>query len=262
MSLDGILSMAPSREPSQDMSRSGSAPSIQDLELADGIPRSATEPSELATVVRKMVPSSSSAPSLISSGRRIEDGPIVIGVCAMAKKATSGPMNELLKRLESFTTGGYPEFRVVVFEQSVLLEKPVEEWPLCEALIAFFSEGFPLHKAQQYAALRRPLVFNDLVKQESRAPTAPMAPTAPTAPTAEPAEAAADVALTQALRLTPSPSPSPEPTTRTRRAHRKCCLTGGWCIKLSSTSMCRCRCTRSSTRRGRTMWWMSRKMID
>ena len=47
-----------------------------------------------------------------------------------------------------------------------ILHRPIEEWPLCEALIAFFSAGFPLKKAQEYAALRRPLVFNDLDKQE------------------------------------------------------------------------------------------------
>ena len=42
----------------------------------------------------------------------------------------------------------------------------MEEWPRCEALIAFHSTGFPLQKAQEYVALRRPLVFNDLQKQE------------------------------------------------------------------------------------------------
>ena len=47
-----------------------------------------------------------------------------------------------------------------------LLNKPVEEWPECEVLIAFYSDGFPLKKAQEYAELRQPLVFNDVKKQE------------------------------------------------------------------------------------------------
>ena len=49
-----------------------------------------------------------------------------------------------------------------------LLNKPVEEWPECEVLIAFYSDGFPLKKAQEYAELRQPLVFNDVKKQEVR----------------------------------------------------------------------------------------------
>ena len=47
----------------------------------------------------------------------------------------------------------------------MILHAPVEEWRLCEALVAFFSTGFPLKKAQ-VVELRRPLVFNDLHKQE------------------------------------------------------------------------------------------------
>ena len=75
-------------------------------------------------------------------------------------------MTEMLNRLTSFTASGLVEFKVVYFGNETLLNQPVEEWPLCEALIAFYSTGFPLQKAQEYVALRRPLVFNDLQKQE------------------------------------------------------------------------------------------------
>ena len=84
----------------------------------------------------------------------------------MDQKARSTPMTEMLNRLTSFTAGELTEFKVVYFGNDTLLNEPVENWPRCEALIAFYSTGFPLHKAQAYVALRRPLVFNDLQKQE------------------------------------------------------------------------------------------------
>ncbi|KAG8470288.1 hypothetical protein KFE25_008709 [Diacronema lutheri] len=100
-------------------------------------------------------------------GRQLAvDGPVVLGVCAMAKKAHSEPMTQTLNRLRGFSVGRVLEFRVVYFEEAMILNKPVEEWPLCDALIAFFSSGFPLDKAIAYARLRKPFVFNDLDKQK------------------------------------------------------------------------------------------------
>ena len=84
----------------------------------------------------------------------------------MAKKANSGPMMEIRNRISAFTSNGLQEFSVIVFPEESILNRPIEEWPHCEALIAFFSTGFPLRKAQAYVELRKPHVFNDLVKQE------------------------------------------------------------------------------------------------
>ena len=84
----------------------------------------------------------------------------------MAKKARSGPMMEMLNRLTSFTSDGHAEFQTIFFEEEAILNHPIETWPTCEALIAFYSDGFPLRKVQQYAALRKPVVLNDLKKQE------------------------------------------------------------------------------------------------
>ena len=43
----------------------------------------------------------------------------------------------------------------------VILEDPVESWPLCDVLLSWHSEGFPLRKAQAYVELRRPFLIND-----------------------------------------------------------------------------------------------------
>ncbi|RHZ06205.1 hypothetical protein DYB26_000540, partial [Aphanomyces astaci] len=67
----------------------------------------------------------------------------VIGVCAMDKKANSKPMTEILSRLPRHT------FSIVLFGDDMILNHPVEDWPLCDALIAFFSTGFPLEKVRQ-----------------------------------------------------------------------------------------------------------------
>jgi inositol-hexakisphosphate/diphosphoinositol-pentakisphosphate 1-kinase len=89
-----------------------------------------------------------------------DDGRIRLGICAMDKKARSKPMAEILSRLDESV------YRVVFFGDALLLESDIEHWPLCDALIAFFSKGFPLKKAKEYVRLRSPYVLNDLDLQE------------------------------------------------------------------------------------------------
>ncbi|CAG9813472.1 unnamed protein product [Phaedon cochleariae] len=91
-----------------------------------------------------------------------EDGGkvVIVGVCAMEKKTQSKPMKEILTRLQEFEY-----IKVTVFEEDVILHKPVEDWPVCDCLISFHSKGFPLDKAIQYSQLHNPYVINNLHMQ-------------------------------------------------------------------------------------------------
>ncbi|XP_058500468.1 inositol hexakisphosphate and diphosphoinositol-pentakisphosphate kinase 1 isoform X4 [Solea solea] len=85
---------------------------------------------------------------------------IVVGICAMMKKSKSKPMTQILERLCKFDY-----IDMVIFPEEVILEEPVEKWPLCDCLISFHSKGFPLDKAVDYVKLRNPLLINDLNMQ-------------------------------------------------------------------------------------------------
>ncbi|XP_049903387.1 inositol hexakisphosphate and diphosphoinositol-pentakisphosphate kinase 2 isoform X2 [Epinephelus moara] len=85
---------------------------------------------------------------------------IVVGICCMMKKSKSKPMTQILERLCKFEY-----ITVVIFPEDVILNEPVDKWPLCDCLISFHSKGFPLDKAVSYAKLRNPLLLNDLNMQ-------------------------------------------------------------------------------------------------
>ncbi|XP_022750641.1 inositol hexakisphosphate and diphosphoinositol-pentakisphosphate kinase VIP2-like isoform X2 [Durio zibethinus] len=82
---------------------------------------------------------------------------ITVGVCVMEKKVFSAPMEQILDRLKAFG-----EFEIIHFGEKVILEEPIERWPICDCLIAFHSSGYPLEKAEGYAALRKPFLVNEL----------------------------------------------------------------------------------------------------
>lgn len=66
-------------------------------------------------------------------------------------------MKEILKRLKRFIL-----LEFLIFPDELVLNEPVEKWPIVDCLISFYSKGFPLEKAIAYAKLREPLVINDL----------------------------------------------------------------------------------------------------
>ncbi|BFZ04740.1 hypothetical protein BsWGS_07778 [Bradybaena similaris] len=86
---------------------------------------------------------------------------VVLGICAMEKKSNSKPMHEIIRRL----VDNFERLQVHIFDEDTILNKPVEEWPIVNGFVSFFSHGFPLEKAIAYKNLRNPFIVNDLEMQ-------------------------------------------------------------------------------------------------
>lgn len=63
-------------------------------------------------------------------------------------------MKEILKRLSC------TDIEIVVMHP--YLDVPIENWPIVDALICFFSDGFPYLKAWRYVKRYKPYTFNNL----------------------------------------------------------------------------------------------------
>lgn len=60
----------------------------------------------------------------------------MVGICSMMKKSKSKPMTQILERLCRFEY-----ITVVIFPEDVILNEPVDKWPLCDCLVSFHSKG-------------------------------------------------------------------------------------------------------------------------
>eukprot|EP00127_Corallochytrium_limacisporum_P000132 Clim_evm15s5 gene=Clim_evmTU15s5 len=86
--------------------------------------------------------------------------PVRLGICAMEKKTSGKPMKAILERLRV-----HGEFDIIIWTDKQLIDDPIESWPQVDALVSFFSTGFPLEKAIAYAKLRKPFLINELEPQ-------------------------------------------------------------------------------------------------
>lgn len=86
---------------------------------------------------------------------------IKLGICAMEKKVQSKHMQNILKGLSQFE-----EFEIITFSEDIIFNKDINEWPIVDAMIIFFSDGFPYNKGLKYINLRKPFLINDFETQK------------------------------------------------------------------------------------------------
>eukprot|EP00871_Galdieria_phlegrea_P002241 jgi/Galph1/3017/GphlegSOOS_G1669.1 len=85
-----------------------------------------------------------------------------VGICAMEKKVYSAAMQRILHWLMVHSGG---VLRIAIFSSETIIDANVEDWPIVDVLISFYSIGLPLKKVIKYAELRKPQCVNDVVFQ-------------------------------------------------------------------------------------------------
>ena len=79
----------------------------------------------------------------------------------MPKKVNSKHMKNIL---DNFQT--YEDFKIIIFTEDIIFKTEIEKWPIVDALIIFYSDGFPYNKGLKYINLRKPFLINDFEMQK------------------------------------------------------------------------------------------------
>jgi hypothetical protein len=58
-------------------------------------------------------------------------------------------------------------FEIIILGDDVLLNQPIEKWPVVDTLMSWYSAGFPLEKALAYVRLRQPFCVNNLASEHT-----------------------------------------------------------------------------------------------
>jgi len=66
--------------------------------------------------------------------------PLFVTEC-QTLQAKSRPMNAIVDRMLA-----YGEFEIFTFGDDCILNQPIKDWPTCECLLSWHSDGFPLVK--------------------------------------------------------------------------------------------------------------------
>ena len=86
---------------------------------------------------------------------------IKLGICAMPKKINSTHMRNILDNFQRFE-----EFNLIIFTEDIIFKTEIEKWPIVDALIIFYSDGFPYNKGLKYINYRKPFLINDFEMQK------------------------------------------------------------------------------------------------